>query len=287
MELEDGLINRSIALSNQDDQKMFSHLFTTKTAQDFSDQHLWFSVFLKRPHDSFTRVQRVASCMALLFLTMLASAMFFQVGNDSKYLWRIGSLVIDYKGIVIGIQSAFVVIPVSAAIVGIFRNSESFENYKNRRKMRNADGTTPKRKKTLPCGFLVVAWFLTISAVLASSVVVLFYSMQWGNDKSTQFVFSVFTGFFQSAFVIQPIKLVAVAVLIAALFKKGQEEEDVLEMYKFSSNQQTVDLSSSEIKLPKFQSRYFLAVYLLIIKIHLKNPDIWPFCSLCSKPIIN
>ena len=249
VEFEDGLIDRSLGVASEEDNKIFTHIFTTKTAKDFSDEHLWLSLFLKRPHDSFTRVQRVACCMALLCLTMLASAMFFQLGNDSKYLWKIGSLVVDFKGIIIGIQSGLVVIPVSAIILAIFRNTESFEQYKKRRKARNHDGTTAKRGKLLPCGFLVVGWFLAMVAVLGSSVVVLFYSMQWGNEKSQQFVISIFTSFIESAFIIQPVKLVIFAMLLAAIFKRSQEEANVLEMYKFSSNVQTLDLKESGINV--------------------------------------
>ena len=255
MEFEDGLIDRSLGVAGEEDVKVFSHLFTTKTAKDFSDEHLWLSLFLKRPHDSFTRVQRVACCMALLCLTMLTSAMFFQLGNQTKYLWKIGSLVIDFKGIIIGIQSGLIVIPVSAIILLIFRNTESFEQYKKRRETRNQDGTTAKRGKLLPCGFLVVGWFLAMAAVLGSSVVVLFYSMQWGNEKSQQFVIAVFTSFLQSAFIIQPFKLILFALLMAAIFKRSQEEKDVLEMYKFSANVENLDLKDNGIKISNIEPK--------------------------------
>lgn len=255
VELEDGLINRSIPVASKDDQRIFSHIFTTKTAEDFSDQHLWLSVALKRAHDSFTRVQRVTCCMALLFTTMLASAMFFQRGNNSKYLWKIGSLVIDYRGIVIGIQSGLVVIPINFVIVWTFRHTESFENYRKRQTLRKNDGGIAKRKKILPCGFLIIAWFLAITAIAASLVVVLFYSMQWGHDKSTQFVLSIFTSFIQSAFLIQPMKLLVVALALAVIFKKRKGETDILEMYKYSADEREVDVQPIEIDLSKLQTR--------------------------------
>lgn len=255
VEFEDGLIDRSIGVANQEDYKVFTHMFTTKTAKDFSDQHLWLSLFLKRPHDSFTRVQRTASCMALLFLTMLASAMFFQLDNQTKHVWKIGSLVIDFKGVIIGIQSGFIAIPISAIILSVFRNTESFEQYKTRRRILNRNGTTAKRTKLLPCGFLIVAWFLAICAIAGSAIIVLFYSMQWGNDKSRQFVISVFTSFLQSAFIIQPLKLVILAIILAAIFKRNQEESDVLAMYKLSSNVHILKLSENDIEISKIQPK--------------------------------
>ncbi|XP_065069836.1 uncharacterized protein LOC135694887 isoform X2 [Rhopilema esculentum] len=253
VELEDGVIDRVFSIANSDDQKTFSHIFTTKAAADLSDQHLWLSVALKRAHDSFTRVQRVTCCMALLFTTMLASAMFFQLNKESKYLWKIGSLVIDYKGIVIGIQSGFVVIPINFAIAWIFRHSESFANYKRRRSLQNQGGTPAKRKLMLPCGFVIVGWFLAITAIVSSLVVVLFYSMQWGNEKSQQFVLSIFTSFIQSAFLIQPLKLIFVAFILALIFKKTSNETHILEMYKYLAEEKEASVTPVEIDLSKIQ----------------------------------
>ena len=254
VELEDCLIDRVIPTANHDDQRVFTHLFTTKAAKDLSDQHLWLSVVLKRAHDTFTRVQRLTCCMSILFTTMVASAMFFQLGNNSKYLWRIGSLVIDYKGIIIGIQSGFVVIPVNFVIAWIFRHTESFEQYRKRREG-GGFGPVAKRKMLLPCGFLIIAWFLAIASIVASCVVVLFYSMQWGNDKSQQFVISVFTGFVQSAFFIQPIKLVLVAMALAIILKKTEDETEILDAYKYRAEEKEVSEVQIDTHMFNLQSR--------------------------------
>ena len=255
VELGDCLIDRLIPAAGYDDQKHFTHLFTTKAAKDLSDQHLWLSVGLKRAHDTFTRVQRLTCCMSLLFTTMLASAMFFQLGNDSKYLWKIGSLVIDYKGIVIGIQSGLVVIPVNFIIAWIFRHTESFKHYRKRREDIKF-GRIARRKLLLPCGFLVIAWFLAVASILASLVVILFYSMQWGNERSQQFVLSVFTSFIQSAFVIQPVKLVLVAMVLAIIFKRADDETDILDAFKYSAEEKEVSNVEIDIDMSKLQTRY-------------------------------
>ena len=257
VELEDGLIDRIIPAASCDDKKLFTHLFTTKAAKDLSDQHLWLSVALKRPHDMFTRAQRLTCCMSLLLTTMLASAMFFQLGNNSKYLWKIGSLVIDYKGIIIGIQSGLVVIPINFAIVWVFRHTESFKHYRQRRENRKA-GLSTRRSMLLPCGFLIIAWCLALASILASFVVVLFYSMQWGNNKSQQFVLSVFTSFVQSAFLIQPLKLVCVAMIIAAILKKTDDEADVLDSYKYSAQEKEITQVQPEVDISKLQTRCVL-----------------------------
>ena len=68
VEFDDGKIDRLLPLSDKNDAKAFSHMFRTKTAEDFSDQHIWLSVFFKRPYDTFTRVQRLTCCVCCFSL---------------------------------------------------------------------------------------------------------------------------------------------------------------------------------------------------------------------------
>lgn len=59
-----------------------SNLFFMKTAKDFSDGHIWFSVVSRPPCSTFTRVQRVSCCFSLLLCTMLTSIMFWGIPTD-------------------------------------------------------------------------------------------------------------------------------------------------------------------------------------------------------------
>jgi polycystin 1L2 len=72
-----GQVDRLISIAGEEDKKQFKYLFNTAKSQDLRDGHLWFSVFLRPPRSRFTRVQRVSSCMALLYLSMLANAMWY------------------------------------------------------------------------------------------------------------------------------------------------------------------------------------------------------------------
>lgn len=53
-----------------------------KTAKDFRDGHIWFSVISRPPSSNFTRVQRVSCCFSLLLCTMLTSIMFWGIPSD-------------------------------------------------------------------------------------------------------------------------------------------------------------------------------------------------------------
>ena len=55
---------------------------------------------------------------------------------------------------------------------------------------------------------IYVGWFLTISTILASSVVVVIYGMVFGNSKSLEWLTAVIIGFVQDIIVIQPLKVI-------------------------------------------------------------------------------
>ena len=169
---------------------------------------------------------------------MLTSAMFYQLAGNSKYVMRIGSMVIDYKGIIIGVQSSLIVLPVNIALEFLFRNSERGQEKKLKKLPRHGtyhmvrSDKEAKRTKLLCSRWVYVAWMFSITASLTSIIVIIMYSMQWGDKKSKQWILSSVTGFFQSAFIIQPLKLVIMAVILAAIFKKNNEDSAVIDSYK-------------------------------------------------------
>ncbi len=71
-------IDRLIPVAGREQVTEFSHLFSTNSRRNLADRHLWFSVFLRPPRSRFTRVQRVSCCMAVLCLSMLTNAMYYQ-----------------------------------------------------------------------------------------------------------------------------------------------------------------------------------------------------------------
>ncbi|XP_078585297.1 uncharacterized protein LOC144867284 isoform X2 [Branchiostoma floridae x Branchiostoma japonicum] len=124
----DGKVDRKLYKATHDDLIRFGRLFSTKTAKDFRDDHLWFSVIGRPATSPFTRVQRVSCCLSLLMCTMLANIMFFGGGaafQKPPPVYILGFEVqfpISWGEIMIGIQSALMVIPVNLLIVQIFRN---------------------------------------------------------------------------------------------------------------------------------------------------------------------
>ncbi|XP_035672790.1 uncharacterized protein LOC118413477 isoform X9 [Branchiostoma floridae] len=124
----DGKVDREIYKATDKDLTRFGRLFSTKTSKDFRDGHLWFSVIGRPATSPFTRVQRVSCCLSLLMCTMLTNIMFFGKGDTMQKpppVYILGFEVqfpISWGQIMIGIQSALMVIPVNLLIVQIFRN---------------------------------------------------------------------------------------------------------------------------------------------------------------------
>ena len=220
-------------------------MFASTVSKGLLDGHIWFSIFLRPKESSFTRVRRASSCLALIFLTMLTNAMFFGGGADPssrKIVW-LGNFKVNMTGIIIGILSSFIVIPPSVIIIEIFRRLKpaKLENVKKSKSKNinsvengeagnsdlsnnsNSNSNNNEKKKKQPFMFpscvQYFAYLLVYACAISSSLICFFYSMMWGPKKSNEWLASMFTGFFQSVLVIQPVKAVVVALLLAAIFR--------------------------------------------------------------------
>ena len=83
---------------------------------------MWVSVFSRPTRSSFTRVQRITCCVALLFLTMIANCMFFRAQDpDHGTEVHIGPITLTLQQLYISVVSTLIVFPPSLTIVTIFK----------------------------------------------------------------------------------------------------------------------------------------------------------------------
>ena len=59
----------------------------------------------------------------------------------------------------------------------------------------------------LPWWAVFVAYSIIMAAILASGTVTLFYSLQWGGEKSLQWMLSIFLSASSSTFIVEPLKV--------------------------------------------------------------------------------
>ena len=196
--------------------------------------------------------------------------MFFGVGDNpgNRKIVYLGNFKINFTGIIIGIQSSIIVIPPSIIMIEIFRrlrppkpkNKDSMNEKKeladddNLSRVSDDDENQVskklKKKKPfmLPNGFKYIAYFLVFACTASSAVVCFFYSMMWGPRKSNEWLASMFTGFFQSILVIQPIKAVFVAILLAAIFRQPVKQEQHEEEEREREEKEREDAAEKEVE---------------------------------------
>ena len=58
------------------------------------DDHIWLSVGVRKTKSNFTRLQRLSVCLSLLFMTMIANAMWYRTEetNDSTQSFQFGPI---------------------------------------------------------------------------------------------------------------------------------------------------------------------------------------------------
>ncbi|XP_069385333.1 polycystin-1-like protein 2 [Paralichthys olivaceus] len=86
-----------------------------------------------------------------------------------------------------------------------------------------------KKRRTggcwLPWWCVFLGWFLLLSISAVSTYFTLLYGFQYGKDKSIKWVMSLGLSLFQSIFILQPLKVIGIAVFFALLLKPVSVEE--------------------------------------------------------------
>ncbi|XP_066292394.1 polycystin family receptor for egg jelly-like isoform X1 [Branchiostoma lanceolatum] len=299
VEEDDGLTDRILPVAGTENIIGFNHLFFSSSKRNLSDGHLWYSVASRPTRSNFTRTQRLTCCVALLFLTMIANAMFYKKSEvEDPGEFSLGPITLSLTNIIISIESTFVVLPASMALVTFFKKAKykptpaekeaeerkkeeekkkkeeegkekEFDDIgkelepeeKEAMKLKEAEAleegkeptaeevvgilNTPKPspEQSLPWWIIYVGWVLAFFSILGPAFFVILYSLQWGKAKAEGWLSCMMLSIFQSTLVVQPIKIVAIAMLVAIIFKKPTEEEDdsLPEEYKLGQDEEWID----------------------------------------------
>ena len=116
----DGSVEKVLPVAGPDEIASFNHLFYSTTQKNLTDNHIWFSVFIRPAKSRFTRVQRLSCCLTLVYCVMVTNAMFYQVGGESSKssTLKIGPFEFSAAQIGIGVMSSLIIFPVNLLIVG-------------------------------------------------------------------------------------------------------------------------------------------------------------------------
>ncbi|XP_059156486.1 polycystin-1-like protein 2 [Physella acuta] len=128
VEEDDGQIDRVIPAASREQLGDFSYQFGERSRKNLVDGHLWFSVVARPPQSRFTCLQRVSCCLCLLYVSMLANAMFYRTstsgtGETSSSSFSFGPFSIAPEQIFIGVVSNLIVFPVNFLLIYLFRKA--------------------------------------------------------------------------------------------------------------------------------------------------------------------
>ncbi|CAC5409625.1 PKD1L2 [Mytilus coruscus] len=269
MDMDDGLIDRIIPVIDNKECG-FETAFSQQSRANVTENHLWLSLAIRPQKNSFTRVQRLSVILMLLFLTMITNAMFFQSSDDNAVTpdtVQIGSMRLSLKIVYVSFIGCVITVPPIVLVTYLFRNSSAKVKQK-KKKQKNTDSMedddndddaimTLTTKKKFPHWVVYIAWFVVALAVIASAFILLLYSMQWGKAKSEEWLTTFILSFIESILLVDPFKVIIVAILIAIIMKKPVEDEKL-----------TVNLESVKRRAKKYQpskNKQFIAFRLEVL----------------------
>ncbi|KAJ8298359.1 hypothetical protein KUTeg_024890 [Tegillarca granosa] len=125
VEYGDGLIDRIIPVSDTEQMLVFEKLFSGHARYNITESHLWLSLLMRPEKSYFTRVQRLSCILALLLLTMIASAMFYRDSNDDATpdQIKIGFIRFSLTTLYVSLVSVLITTPPILLITIIFKNA--------------------------------------------------------------------------------------------------------------------------------------------------------------------
>ncbi|XP_021376367.1 uncharacterized protein LOC110465104 isoform X2 [Mizuhopecten yessoensis] len=241
-ERDDGMVERLLPVCGRDNLLTFDKLFSQHARFNLTENHLWLSMIMRPEQSSFSRVQRLSCVLALLFLTMIANAMFFRSEDDvSPNAVSIGFIRFSLTTVYVSFIGILITTPPILLVTYIYKKAKP--SYPKNKKLSNKKEKEIRnifQAKTimnqnehfsdsqfysvdhlpLPAWSRYIATTIVILAVVTSAFFLILYSMEWGKDKSEEWLSTFVFSFFESLLVVDPFKVIMIAVLFALLFKK-------------------------------------------------------------------
>ncbi|XP_010001322.1 PREDICTED: polycystic kidney disease and receptor for egg jelly-related protein [Chaetura pelagica] len=119
LEKSDHLLERTFSVTNLKTPLPRIDFFLIDLANSLAASHTWLSIFANVVIGPFSRLQRLSSCLAVLLLSLFLNIIFFNAGNIEDSPTHLTYL----RPIAVGIECAFLTIPVEAIILALFKYS--------------------------------------------------------------------------------------------------------------------------------------------------------------------
>ncbi|XP_066489046.1 polycystin family receptor for egg jelly [Tiliqua scincoides] len=116
LEKGDGRIERTFFVTQPEKPLSKMNFFLISFASDLTQSHLWLSVLAPVCTGALNRLQRLSCCLAILLSILLFNIMFFNAEKEQHLPYL--------RPVIIGIQSAFIAIPLQMIVTALFKYSQ-------------------------------------------------------------------------------------------------------------------------------------------------------------------
>ncbi|NXN91874.1 PKDRE protein, partial [Rhinopomastus cyanomelas] len=120
LDKDDCLLERTFYVTNPKTPLARTDYFLINFTNNLTEGHLWLSIFAHILTNSFSRLQRLSSCLAILLLNLLVNIMFFNADKNeatSKHLRYA-------RSVTVGIECALLTVPLEMLIIALFKYSQ-------------------------------------------------------------------------------------------------------------------------------------------------------------------
>lgn len=197
-----------------------------------AEHHLWMSVFIRPLNSNFTRVQRLACLLGILYLTMIVCTLILKTPDEVEGMSSVvvGPFRFSMENFFTAFISVAVVSPIIMIVAFLFKNAESEEveteylsccrkGYRNVNNMLKMDKSVLGTDYIPPTHFVVrhfhflphfcvyVGWALLIMCVGMATWLLMLFSADWKQEKSETWMTTIFCAILLSVFVVETIKV--------------------------------------------------------------------------------
>ncbi|XP_009905474.2 polycystin family receptor for egg jelly [Dryobates pubescens] len=116
----DHLLERTFSVTDPKAPLHRTDYFLINLVRSLTEGHLWLSVFARAPTGTFSRLQRLSCCLAILLLNLFVNIMFFNAHKNEESSAHMNLL----RSIMVGIECALITLPVEILIIALFNYSQ-------------------------------------------------------------------------------------------------------------------------------------------------------------------
>ncbi|OWF39368.1 Polycystic kidney disease protein 1-like 2 [Mizuhopecten yessoensis] len=231
---EDGQTIRTIPVCNNEKLSEFNTLFPEYMRHGITEDHLWLSAFMRPERSSFSRLQRVSCILMLLFLTMITNAMFFK--SDSEEAEQaahvsIGMMRFSLTTVYISIFGILITTAPVLLVTLLFTYSKPKQPKQQKSKNKYLEEEWQQKPHNdytlysmdhlpLPTFVKYITWIIVGLAVSTSAFFLLLFSMEWGKNKSDEWLTSFLFSTASSVVFVDPMKVLLFAMLPIIMCRK-------------------------------------------------------------------